>query len=55
MLNKETMQVLEEQSRHTMTEEDAAVFAVALEKGPEPTWKAKEAAQAYRNRVVHAD
>ncbi|MCQ8186512.1 type II toxin -antitoxin system TacA 1-like antitoxin [Parvularcula maris] len=55
MLNKETTRVLEEQRRHALTEEDAAVFAVALNKTPEPTWKAREAVQAYRNRVVHAD
>lgn len=51
----EAMRVLEFQSRHELTPEDARVFAAALDSPPSPTLRALEAARSYRERVVHAD
>ena len=42
-------------SRHTLTPEDAALFAAALDAPPAPTPRALAAAKAYKRRVVHAD
>ena len=51
----EAMRVLEFQSRHELTSEDAKVFAAALDSPPSPTPRALEAARSYRERVVHAE
>jgi len=47
--------VLELQSRHVLTPEDAEAFAAALDAPPAPTPRAMEASRNYRSRVVHAD
>ena len=52
---KEAKRVLEEGSRHGLTQEDAERFAAALDSRPAPTPRAKSAARSYRKRVVHAD
>ncbi|WP_339849571.1 DUF1778 domain-containing protein [uncultured Nisaea sp.] len=52
---KEAKRVLEAGSRHTLTPEDAALFAAALDAPPAPTPRALAAAKAYKRRVVHAD
>ena len=52
---KEATRVLEAQSTHVLTREDAALFAAALDTPPAPTEAAKKAASSYRARVVHAD
>ena len=49
------MQVLDAQSRHVLTEEDARQFAAALDAPPAPTPRALEAARNYRAHVVRAD
>ena len=54
-IEREAMRVLDLQSRHTLTPEDAAIFAAALDAPPTPTPRALEAARNYRARVVHAD
>ncbi len=51
----EATRVLEAQSRHVLTPQDAIRFAAALDAPPPPTPRALEAAEAYRRRVVHAD
>lgn len=54
-IEREAVQVLEMQSRHVLTEEDARQFAAALDAAPAPTPRALEAARNYRERVVSAD
>ena len=54
-IEREATRVLEMQSRHTLTPEDAEIFAAALDAPPAPTPRALEAARNYRARVVHAD
>ena len=55
VIDREASRVIEAQTRHVMTAEDAARFAAALDAKPEPTPRALKAAQAYRHRVTHAD
>ncbi len=54
-IEREAMQVLDAQSRHALTGEDARQFAAALDTPPAPTLRALEAARNYRERVVSAD
>ncbi|MDE0240460.1 MAG: DUF1778 domain-containing protein [bacterium] len=54
-IEREAMRVIDRQSRHTLTPEDAEMFAAALDAPPAPTPRALEAARNYRARVVHAD
>jgi len=54
-IEREAIRVLEAQSRHVLTPEDAEQFAAALDAPPAPTPRALEAARNYRARVVHAD
>ncbi len=54
-IEREATQVLEMQSRHELTGEDARLFAAALDAPPAPTPRALEAARNYRERVVSAD
>ena len=54
-IEREAKQVLEAQSRHVLTPEDAEQFAAALDTPPAPTPRAQEAARNYRAHVVHAD
>lgn len=55
VIRREAMRVLDMQHRHTLTPEDAEMFAAALDAPPAPTPRALKAAQNYRTRVVHAD
>ena len=52
---KEARRVIEDNSRHVMTAEDAKLFAAALDTPPAPTPRARKAATSYRRRVVNAD
>jgi len=52
---REAERVLERQSRHVLTAEDAEKFASALDTPPEPTPQAKAAVELYRARIVHAE
>ena len=54
-IEREATRVLDLQSRHTLTPEDARMFAAALDAPPAPTPRALEAARNYGARVVHAD
>ena len=54
-IEREATRVLDLQSRHTLTPEDAEAFAAALDAPPAPTPRALEAARNYGARVVHAD
>ena len=54
-IENEAARVIEAQSRHVLSAEDAARFAAALDADLPPTPRALEAARAYRRRVVHAD
>ena len=54
-IEREATRVLDMQSRHALTPEDAKIFAAALDVPPAPTPRALEAARNYRSRVVHAD
>ncbi len=54
-IEREATRVIDMQSRHTLTLEDAKVFAAALDVPPAPTPRALEAARNYRARVVYAD
>ena len=54
-IEREATRVLDLQSRHTLTPEDAEIFAAALDAPPAPTPRALEAARSYGARVVHAD
>ena len=55
VIEREAKRVLEQQSRHTLTPEDARAFVAALDAPPAPTRRALEAARDYGVRVVHAD
>lgn len=48
-------EVLRQQSYHALTDEDADLFARALDMPPQPTDRAVKAARLYQKRVVHAD
>ncbi len=52
---KEAKRVIEESSRHSLSAEDAKLFAAALDTPPPPTPRALKAASAYRQRVANAD
>lgn len=52
---KEARQVIEDSSRHVMSEEDVKLFSRALDKPPAPTQRAVDAAKSYGIRVHHAD
>ena len=54
-IEREATRVLDLQSRHTLTPEDAEIFAAALDAPPAPTPRALEAARNYSAHVVHAD
>lgn len=54
-IEREAIRVLEAQSRHVLSQEDAEQFAAALDTPPAPTPRALDAARNYRRRVVHAD
>ena len=54
-IEREATRVLDLRSRHTLTPEDAEIFAAALDAPPAPTPRALEAARNYGARVVHAD
>ena len=54
-IEREAIRVIEAQSKHVLTREDAEQFAAALDAPPAPTPRALEAAKHYRARVVHAD
>ena len=54
-IEREATRVLDLQSRHILTPEDAKMFAAALDAAPTPTPRALEAARIYSARVVHAD
>lgn len=54
-IEREAIRVLEEQSRHVLSQTDAEQFAAALDTPPAPTPRALDAARNYRQRVVHAD
>ena len=54
-IENEAARVIEAQSRHVISAEEAARFAAALDADLPPTPRALEAARAYRRRVVHAD
>ena len=54
-IEREAVRVLDLQSRHVLTPEDAEAFAAALDAPPAPTPRALEAARNYRSRVVRAD
>ena len=52
---KEAQRVVENSSRHVLTEEDAKLFSTALDTPPAPTPRALKAAISYRSRVANAD
>ena len=52
---KEANRVLEENSRHLMTREDAAAFTAALDTPSEPTQRALDAGDEFARRVNRAD
>lgn len=52
---RKAIRVLEAQSRHVLSQEDAEQLAAALDTPPAPTPRALDAAWNYRRRVVHAD
>ena len=54
-IEREARRVLDLQSRHVLTPEDAELFAAALDARPAPSPRALAAARNYRSRVVHAD
>ncbi len=54
-IEREATRVLDLQFRHTLTSEDAGIYAAALDAPPGPTPRALEAARNYSARVVHAD
>ena len=54
-IEKEANRVLEANSYHVLTAEDAKLFAAALDKPPPPTPRALKAAASYRRRVANAD
>ena len=52
---KEAQRVIEANSLHVLTVEDATLFAAVLDKPPPPTPRALKAAASYRRRVAKAD
>ena len=54
-IEREAIRVLEAQSRHVLSQEDAEQFAAALDTPPTPTPRTLDAARNYWRRVVHAD
>ena len=54
-ISKEVARILEAQSTHILSLEDAALFTAALDTPPAPTKAAHKAASSYRARMVHAD
>ena len=54
-IEREARRVLDLQSRHTLTPEDAKLFTAALDAPPAPTPRALQAARNYGARVVYAD
>jgi uncharacterized protein (DUF1778 family) len=52
---KEAQRVIENSTRHVMSEDDARLFAAALDKPPPPTPRAIKAAASYKQRVKNAD
>lgn len=54
-IEMEANRVLEANSYHVLTAEDAKLFAAALDKPPAPTPHALKAAASYRRRVANAD
>lgn len=54
-IEREARRVLDLQSRHTLTPEDAKLFTAALDAPPAPTSRALQAARNYSARVVNAD
>jgi uncharacterized protein (DUF1778 family) len=52
---KEAARVLNAQSHHILSREDAAQFAAALDMPPAPTPRAIAAKKAYKARIIHAD
>lgn len=54
-IEREALRVIEVQSNHVLTREDAEQFTAALDAPPAPTPRALEAARNYRARVLHAD
>jgi len=52
---REAERVLERQSRHVLTAEDAEKFALALDAPPEPTSRAKTAVDLYRAHIIYAE
>ncbi|MEG3618154.1 DUF1778 domain-containing protein [Magnetovibrio sp. PR-2] len=52
---KEAEHILDANSRHVLTPEDAKMFAAAMDTPPAPTPRALKAAASYRRRVTHAD
>ena len=54
-IEREAVRVLDLQSRHVLTPEDAEAFSAALDAPPTPTPRALEAARNYRSRVARAD
>lgn len=55
VIGNEALRVLQAQSRHVLSQEDAEQFAAALDAPPTPTPRALDAARNYRRRVAHAD
>jgi len=52
---KEARRIIEENSRHVLTADDARLFSAVLDTPPAPTPCALEAAASYRRRVANAD
>ena len=54
-IEREAIRVLEAQSRHVLSRQDAEQFAAALDTPPAATPRTLDAARNYMRRVVHAD
>ncbi|WP_171208069.1 MULTISPECIES: DUF1778 domain-containing protein [unclassified Ruegeria] len=54
-LERQCAQVIEEQQRHRLTEEDASAFAAALDAPVVVSDRAAKSAKSFAARVVHAD
>ena len=54
-IGREATRLLELQSRHVLTPEDAEMFVAALDAPPAPTARALKASENYRAQVIHAD
>jgi len=55
IIEREASRILQTRSHHTLSAEDLARFAAALDTPPPPTPRALAARQAYAQRVEHAD